>query len=108
MAKNLLIKLIEQDYKIFISEDMITTIYYILKGNEKILDFFEKILKKWNVVGFGEETILQSINYCKQHKADLEDVLQCFCAKNNGCDLFITNDKKFINCGIKIVNYDFF
>ncbi|QCI27923.1 type II toxin-antitoxin system VapC family toxin [Caminibacter pacificus] len=107
-AKNLFIKLIENDFEVFISEDMITTIYYILKGNEKILEFFEKIIEEWNIVGFGKDTILESINYCKKHKTDLEDVLQCICAKNNGCELFITNDKKFINCGIKIVNYDFF
>ncbi len=34
--------------------------------------------------------------------------LQCFCAKNSGCDIFLTSDKKFIDCGIKIVDYDEF
>ncbi|GAB6045631.1 type II toxin-antitoxin system VapC family toxin [Caminibacter profundus] len=108
LAKKLIIKLIEEDYEVFISEDIITTVYYILKGNLKILDFFENIIDKWNIVGFGEKTLKESIKYCKENKADLEDVLQCFCAKNNNCEIFITSDKKFVNCGIKIMNYEEF
>jgi predicted nucleic acid-binding protein len=34
---------------------------------------------------------------------DLEDILQCLCAKENGCDVLITNDKKFYDCDIKIM-----
>ena len=30
--------------------------------------------------------------------------LQCFCTQNSGCDIFLTSDKKFIDCGIKIVD----
>jgi len=39
---------------------------------------------------------------------DLEDVLQCLCAKENGCDVFITNDRKFYDCGINIMTTEAF
>jgi len=32
----------------------------------------------------------------------LEDTLQCLCAKENDCDMLITSDKHFYNCGMKI------
>jgi len=53
MQKNMLIKIIEQDYEIYISEDVITTIYYVLKGDIKVLYFFKNIMKRWNIVFFG-------------------------------------------------------
>lgn len=66
------------------------------------------IQKRWNIIPFGETTIRQSIEFAMQNSSDLEDALQCFCAKNSKCDIFLTNDKKFIDCGIKIVDHDEF
>jgi len=107
-AKKLIVKLIEKEYEIFISEDMISTVYYVLKGIPELLIFFEKVLEEWNIVAFGKKTIIESIEYCKKNNADLEDAMQCFCAKNYGCKWLITNDKKFVNCGIEIMDYDSF
>lgn len=107
-AKNMLIKIIEQDYEIYISEDVITTIYYVLKGNIKVLYFFKNIVNKWNVVPFGKDVIEESIDFSINSNTDLEDVLQCMCAKKNGCEIFITSDKKFIDCGIEILDYEQF
>lgn len=107
-AKNMLIKIIEQDYEIYISEDVITTIYYVLKGNIKVLYFFKNIVRRWNVVSFGKDMIEESIDFSIQNNSDLEDTLQCLCAKKNGCKIFITSDKKFIDCGIEILDYEQF
>ncbi len=107
-AKNMLIKIIEQDYEIYISEDVITTIYYVLKGNIKVLYFFKNIIKRWHVVPFGKDVIEESIDFSIQNNSDLEDTLQCLCAKKHGCKIFITNDKKFIDCGIEILDYEQF
>ena len=107
-AQDMIIKTILNDYEIFMSEDMITTIYYILSGNILVLNFFKEIISKWNIMPFGQKTIKQSIEYSLKNGTDLEDTLQCFCAKNSGCDIFLTYDKKFIDCGIKIVDYDEF
>ncbi len=107
-AKEMLIKTIEQDYEIYISEDVITTIYYVLKGNIKVLYFFKNIMNRWNVVSFGKDVIEKSIDFSINNNSDLEDTLQCMCAKKNGCKIFITNDKKFIDCGIEILDYEQF
>jgi len=107
-AQAVILKTIEENYSIYISEDMITTIYYILRGDLRVLNFFQNIIQRWNVVPFGQETIKQSIEYAMNNNCDLEDTLQCFCAKNSGCDIFLTSDKKFINCGIEILDYDRF
>ena len=106
-ARKLIVKLIEEEYEIFISEDMISTVYYVLKAIPELLTFFEKVLEEWNVVAFGKKTIIESIEYCKKNNADLEDAMQCFCAKKHRC-VMITNDKKFVNCEIEIMDYDEF
>ena len=46
-------KLIMEDYSIFMSEDMLSTIFYISKDKEKVLLFFETILSKWSVAPYG-------------------------------------------------------
>lgn len=107
-AKLMLIKIIEQDYEVYISEDVITTIYYVLKGNVKVLYFFKNIMNRWNVVPFGKDVIEDSIDFSIKYSSDLEDTLQCMCAKKNGCKAFITSDKKFIDCGIEVLDYEQF
>ncbi len=47
----------------------------------------------------------ENSDFSIKNKTDLEDTLQCFCAKENNCNIFLTSDKKFIDCGIKIQNY---
>ncbi len=108
LAQKMILKTIKEDYEIYISEDMITTIYYVLKGNPLVLTFFKKIIDKWNIVPFGKDVIKNSIEFSKNYNTDLEDTLQCFCAKENNCNIFLTSDKKFIDCGIKIQTYSEF
>jgi len=81
---------------------------YILKGNTKVLYFFKTIIQKWNVVAFGVDVIDSSIDFCIENGSDLEDTLQCMCAKKNGCKTFLTSDKKFIDCGVDIISYEQF
>ncbi len=86
---------------------MISTIYYILKGNSKVLLFFKDVLDRWNIVSFGRSIIKQSIEFSMDNGGDLEDVMQCFCANKYDC-ILLTNDKKFVNCGVEIIDYDGF
>jgi len=104
-AKETLIKIIQEDYEVYVSEDMISTVYYILKSNEKVLDFFKQILQEWHIVPFGNDVIDKAIDQCKAHGGDLEDTMQCLCAKKHGCTLFLTSDKTFVDCGISIITY---
>ena len=104
-AEVLIKKLIIKDYKIYISEDMLSTIFYIGKDKEKILNFFKTIINRWSVVPYGSTLILEAINFCEKNKQDLEDAMQCLCAKKYKCTHIVTEDKNFVNCGIKIVDY---
>jgi len=107
-AKETLIKIIHEDYEVYVSEDMISTVYYILKGNIQVLHFFKNILKEWNVVSFGNDVISEAIDFCLKNQTDLEDTMQCLCAKKIGSTLFLTNDKKFVECGVELTNYEKF
>ena len=94
--------------EVYISEDMISTIYYVVKEKHKVLSFFELVLQEWHVVPFGENVIKKSLLFAKQQGVDLEDTMQCLCAKEYGCEVLLTNDKKFIDCGVELQNYDQF
>jgi len=101
--------LIEEEYEVFISEDMLSTLYFISKNKKATLEFFKNIIYiDWNVVSYGQTVIREATNISLLKSIDLEDTLQCLCARDNGCNLLITNDKEFVNCGIEIVNYERF
>jgi len=105
----LLKKLGLEDNEMYISEDMLSTIYYISQDRVSTLEFFENIVYiDWTVLTFGKSVIKNATDLSLQNSLDLEDLLQCLCAKENGCDLFITSDKKFHDCGVKIVGYEYF
>ncbi len=110
-AIHIVAALVKNDYDIFISEDMLTTIYYIVKKRKReVLIFFQEIMENdnWHIVPFGKNVIENAIAYTLEHGYDLEDSLQCFCAKEHKCDILLTNDKKFVDCGVKILDYDAF
>jgi predicted nucleic acid-binding protein len=95
--------LIMNDVETYLSEDMLTTIYYISKNKTKALEFFETVLHIWKIVSFGRERLFEAITISKEGK-DFEDVLQCLSAKELQCSILITNDKEFYPCGIEIMN----
>ena len=101
--------LIINDFTICISEDMLSTLYYISKDKQSVLNFFQNvILIDWKILNYGQEVIQEAIKISKEKNYDLEDLLQCICAKQNQCKAIITNDKKFHNCGIQIITSENF
>jgi predicted nucleic acid-binding protein len=105
----LLKKLMFEGYDIFISEDMLSTLYYISDDKKATLDFFENIVYvDWQLVSFGMDVVKEATHLSLTKGLDLEDTLQCLCAKKNGCTMLVTNDKKFVDCGVEIVNYERF
>ena len=90
------------NYKICISEDMLSTIFYIHKDKKQVLEFFNIIQNDWTISPFGYTLIKNAITLSLENNLDLEDTLQCLCAKENGCEILITNDNKFYNCGLEI------
>jgi predicted nucleic acid-binding protein len=106
-AVELLKLLNERNSEIYISEDMLSTVYYLIKDKSKVLLFLREIMKLWNVVTFEKDVINSAIEESLSKNVDFEDALQCFCAKKHRC-IIIANDKKFVNCGIEIMDYDDF
>jgi len=105
----LLKTLMIEGYAVLISEDMLSTLYYISNDKRATLDFFENIIYvDWKVVPFEIDIVKEATHLSLTKELDLEDILQCLCAKNNSCDMLITNDKKFVDCGMEIVNYESF
>jgi len=96
--------LVLNGYSIIISEDMLSTIFYINKDNQKTLKFFKTILDKWEIVPFQLPLIEKAIDLSLENSLDFEDILQCLSTKDNGCEVLITEDRGFFNCGIKILN----
>ena len=87
-----------------VSEDMLSTIFYISKNKKKTLEFLKLIQKRWEIVPFGREVVRRAVDLSLEKDLDLEDALQCLCAKENGCEVLITNDKKFYDCGMQIMH----
>ena len=87
---------------------MLTTIDYISKNKQGVLHFLRNIVDEWSILAFGQNIIKTGIDMSLQYNLDLEDVLQCLCAKENGCDVFIANDNKFHDCGLPIQTVDEF
>ena len=101
--------LLLNDYEIFVSEDMLTTLFYISSDKQKTLLFIKEVIfVDWKIVPFGTEVIKKAIDLSLEKKLDLEDVLQCLCAKENECRVFITNDKRFYDCGVEIMTSEEF
>jgi predicted nucleic acid-binding protein len=100
-AQKILEIIYRKNYTIAISEDMLSTIYYISKDKNRALEFFEFIIKsEWQIVGFGVAIVQEAINFSKSSNLDFEDILQCLTAKRERAKYLITNDKKFIDCGV--------
>ena len=98
-----------KNISIFVSEDVLTTLYYISKDKIATLHFVQNIiLPEWNILTFGKNVIQDAITLSLEKSLDLEDVLQCLCAKENDCQILITNDKKFYDCGLEILSAEAF
>jgi predicted nucleic acid-binding protein len=94
-------------YRIVISEDMVTTLYYISQDKEATLAFLEHIVyEDCEVVPFGTEHLKSATRHAMKEVCDLEDTLQCLCAAKEGCSMVVTEDGGFVACGVKIMDYE--
>jgi len=92
-----------------ISDDIITTIYYIARksiAREKLLKFIEFINKNFEILPFNKDVITIAIDIAlKNSSYDFEDTLQAVCALENGYSLIITNDNNLPKIdGLKILS----
>jgi len=78
------------------------------KEKQEKLDRIMKFAGKGSIHKRFEDLTASQMREKKAKEQDLEDTLQCLCAKENNCTLLITNNKKFVDCDIKIMNYERF
>lgn len=96
---------IKNGSELYTSCDIFTTIYYVASKkieHQTLLNELEKLLTFIEILPIDINTITKAMQISKQsrHK-DLEDILQYTCAKENNCNLIVTNDKKFYSPDIK-------
>ena len=87
-----------EEYELFTSCDLITTLYYILiKQIEKkeLLQQLKVLNKLIHVVEFGNAEIDEAIYLMEKNRnfKDFEDTIQFIVAKKVSSDYIITNDK---------------
>jgi len=105
-AVRLVAHLSEAGIEAVISEDILTTVFYIAKDKSRVLEFFLSVRKKWRIVSFGEAVVAEGLERALRESLDLEDILQCLCAKNEGCAMVVTEDRGFVECGVRVMDYD--
>ena len=99
---------IKNSNELYTSCDIFTTIYYVASKkieHQKLLAELEKLLTFIEILPIDINTITKAMQISKTtNQKDLEDILQYTCAKDNNCNLIVTNDKKFYSPDIEIKN----
>lgn len=111
-AKNLILHLLNNNTTIVFSEDMISTIAYILKKNSLGLKNFISFLKditlhnNFVIASFGSSVVNMACNYFELNNGDFEYYLQYFCAEKENCEAIFSMDSAFPNIRIPVMKYD--
>ncbi len=97
---------VDKNIELYTSCDLVTTVYYILskKGKKKALEDIKAASDIFELIPFANEDLNRAIYLMEKNQRfkDLEDTLQYVLAKKEGCDLILTNDKKFYSPDIQI------
>ena len=105
-ALKLMALLATYNWQVVISEDMMSTIFYIRKNPKQVLAFYQYVLSHWSVVPYGLELMKEAVKKSLENSLDLEDMLQCLCAKKEGCAIVVTEGQQFVDCGIDVMDYE--
>ena len=108
-SKKLIQTALVEDTPLAMSDDIITTVYYLsqkLIKRSELLEFIKFLNQNFTILPFSKNIIDDAVDICQKNtNYDFEDTLQAVCAKQNNYTTIITNDKQFpkIN-GIKLEN----
>ncbi len=106
------IYILSERISLYTSCDILTTIYYILSKQDKsaALSQIEDINQTLDVVAFGNREVEATCRLMREDSdyTDLEDTMQVILAKKAGCDLIISNDKKFVSKEIEVMSSPLF
>jgi len=99
--------LLQQQYQLFTSYDLITTIYYVdsKKDKKQALKNIQSINTTLKVIDFSNKEVEQTCSLMLQDSdyKDLEDTLQYIMAKKENCDMIISNDENFVSKNIEVL-----
>ena len=95
------------DFEIYTSCDLITTIYYINAKIDKqnALKNIQLINQTINMISFSNLEIAKASNLMLKSSdyKDLEDTLQYILAIKEDCDIIVSNDLKFVSKDIELL-----
>ncbi len=98
----------KNNVELLTSCDLITTVYYVLKkyNKRKALENLSYTLNLLYLIPFSNDEVGKAIDLMQKDKnfADLEDTLQYVLAKENECDLILSNDDDFYSPDIKKIS----
>jgi len=93
MPKNLILFLVKNKIKSFITASSITDVYYVLrkaKGHHDAIVFLRNAISIIKVIEVDEDVILNALN---SKMNDFEDAVQAETAKHNDINVVITRNK---------------
>ena len=98
---------LEAGYDIVTSCDIVTNVYYITAKYTDVihaLDALEDIETLFTIVPFENALLKKAVALMKNDTSyhDLEDTIQYLLAKQSGCEMIVSNDKKFVSKDVKL------
>ena len=108
-SKKLIQTALVEDTPLAMSDDIITTVYYLsqkLIKRSELLEFIKFLNQNFTILPFSKSIIDDAVDICQKNtNYDFEDTLQAVCAKQNNYATIITNDKHFPKIdGIRLEN----
>lgn len=100
---------LQQNISLVTSCDLVTTIYYSTtktQGRETALQALAHIQSIFEIAPFANRELDAAVQLMQADKDDndLEDTIQYILAKNNGCELILSNDAKFVAKDLRVMN----
>ncbi len=100
--------LVENNTNLLTSCDLITIVYYVLSKDDKTQALYniQDATNFFYIIPFSNYETEKAIELMLKDKnfKDLEDTLQYVLAKENECDLILSNDEDFYSPNIKVIN----
>ena len=98
-----------ENFTLFTSCDLLTTVYYFIRkplGQEMALEKIKKLNHIIKVIEFGNIEVNEAIELMERNKkySDLEDTIQYVMARREKCDYIITNDKSFASGDVPVLS----
>lgn len=100
---------LQNGFEVVTSCDIVTNVYYITAkytDAPNALRALEEIEAIFTILPFDNSILKQAVTLM-QHDSDyddLEDVIQYILAKEHGCDVIVSNDKRFVSKAIRLLS----